>query len=129
MSFDKGSSDSCKVVKSFRDLIVWQRAIEMVTECYGLTLQFPESERFGLTNQLRRASVSVPSNIAEGHARGSTKAFLNHLWIANGSLAEVDTQIALGIQLGFVTMESASSALKLVDEVGRMLAGLRRSLQ
>lgn len=73
--------------------------------------------------------MSVPSNIAEGHARGSTKAFLNYLWIANGSLAEVETQIMLGIQLGFVTIESASSSLKLVDELGRMLTGLRRSLQ
>lgn len=92
-------------------------------------ITIPRIGKVWIDQSLRRASVSVPSNIAEGHARGSTKAFLNHLWIANGSLAEVDTQIALGIQLGFVTMESASSALKLVDEVGRMLAGLRRSLQ
>jgi four helix bundle protein len=131
MSVDQSSSksSSSNPVKSFRDLIVWQRAIEMVTECYRLTSQFPESERCGLTNQLRRASVSVPSNIAEGHARGSTKAFLNFPWIANGSLAEVETQIILGIKLGFITEESASTSLKHAHEVGRMLTGLRRSLQ
>ena len=118
-----------KSINSFRDLIVWQRAMEWVVACYQLSKQFPDTERFGLTNQLRRSAVSVPSNIAEGHGRGSSKAFLNFLWIANGSLSELDTQIQLSIRLGFVSTQDAAVCLQLTDEVGRMLTGLRRSLE
>ena len=121
--------DSRKPVNSFRDLIVWQRAIELVAECYKLSMEFPDAERFGLTNQLRRSAVSVPSNIAEGHGRGSTKAFLNFLWIANGSLSELETQIILSTKLGFISKESAIRCLQLVEEVGRMMTGLRRALE
>ncbi|MEJ7595251.1 MAG: four helix bundle protein, partial [Planctomycetaceae bacterium] len=81
------------VIRGFKDLEVWQVAMRLVRECYVLTRAFPDTERFGLTNQLRRASVSIPSNIAEGRGRGSPRSFLKYLWIANGSLAEVETQV------------------------------------
>ena len=122
-------SDLRKPVNSFRDLLVWQRSMDLVVECYRLSQEFPEAERFGLTNQLRRSAVSIPSNIAEGHGRGSSKAFLNFLWIANGSLSELETQIILSIKLQFIMEESARESLQLVDEIGRMLTGLRRSLE
>ena len=118
-----------KPVNSFRDLLVWQRAMELVVACYQLSKEFPDTERFGLTNQLRRSAVSVPSNIAEGHGRGTPKAFLNFLWIANGSLAELETHIQLPVRLGFVSSPNAAVCLGLVDDVGRMLTGLRRSIQ
>ena len=118
-----------KAVNSFRDLLVWQRAMELVVDCYQLSKLFPDTERFGLTNQLRRSAVSVPSNIAEGHGRGSSKAFLSFLWIANGSLSELDTQIQLAVRLGFVSEQDAARSLQLAHEVGRMLTGLRRSLE
>ncbi|HQX49531.1 MAG TPA: four helix bundle protein [Planctomycetaceae bacterium] len=123
-----GSEFQGKQINSFRDLHVWQRAIELVVECYRLSASFPDSERFGLSNQFRRSAVSVPSNIAEGHSRGSTKAFLNFLWIANGSLSELETQLVLAVELGFVSHEDARTAFGLSNEVGRMLTGLRRSL-
>ena len=116
-------------VNSFRDLLVWQRSMELVVASYELSKCFPDSERFGLTNQLRRSAVSVPSNIAEGHARGSAKAFLSFLWIANGSLAELETQVQLAIRLHFVTEDRAVRCQQLIEEVGKMLTGLRRSLQ
>lgn len=116
-------------INSFRDLLVWQRSMELVVAVYELSKLFPDSERFGLTNQLRRAAVSVPSNIAEGHARGSAKAFLSFLWIANGSLAELETQVQLAIRLHFVTEDRVVRCQQLIEEVGRMLTGLRRSLQ
>ena len=94
-----------------------------------LTGLFPDSERFGLTNQLRRAAVSVPSNIAEGHGRGSPKNFLNFLWIANGSLAELETQVLLAVDLKFVSAVQTEHVLSLAQQVGRMLTGLRRSIQ
>ncbi len=118
-----------KPISSFRDLLVWQRAMELVVASYQLSKEFPDTERFGLTNQLRRSAVSVPSNIAEGHGRGTPRAFLNFLWIANGSLAELETQILLSVRLGFVSSPNAAVCLGLVDEVGRMLTGLRRSIQ
>jgi len=78
-------------VRSYRDLIVWQKAMDLVVQCYNLTKNFPNSELYGLTSQLRRAAVSIPSNIAEGHGRSSTKAYVNHLMIAHGSLMELET--------------------------------------
>ena len=110
------------------DLIAWQRAVELVKAVYKLAETLPDSERFGLVSQMRRAAVSVPSNIAEGHGRGSSKAFLSFLWIANGSLSELDTQIQLAVRLGFVSEQDAARSLQLAHEVGRMLTGLRRSL-
>ena len=116
-------------IRGFKDLEVWQVAMQLVRECYHLTAGFPDSERFGLTNQLRRAAVSVPSNIAEGHGRGSPKNFLNFLWIANGSLAVLETQVLLAVELKFVSAIQTEHVLSLAQQVGRMLTGLRRSIE
>lgn len=103
--------------------------MRLVKLSYELTSAFPDNERFGLTNQIRRAAVSVPSNIAEGHGRGSSAGFLHFLWIANGSLAELETQILLAIELDFVSECDASSSLELISQIGKMLIGLRRSIE
>ena len=123
------SRESRGEIRGFKDLEVWQVAMQLVRECYHLTGLFPDSERFGLTNQLRRAAVSVPSNIAEGHGRGSPKNFLNFLWIANGSLAELETQVLLAVELKFVSAVQTEQVLSLAQQVGRMLTGLRRSIE
>lgn len=117
------------MIGSFRDLQVWQRAMDLVTECYRLTKRFPADERFGLTSQLQRAAVSVPANIAEGHGRGTTPAFINHLWIANGSLSELETHLLVAQRLGYIAETDLMLAFDLTGQVGRMLIGLRRSLE
>ena len=114
--------------RNFRELIAWQRAMDFVTECYRISAGFPSAERFGLTAQLRRAAVSVPSNVVEGHGRGHVKNFVNHLWIANGSLRESETQLLIAERLEYAASESIHQSLNLADEVGRLLTGLRRSL-
>lgn len=115
-------------IESYRDLLVWQKAVALVTACYRLTVDFPSDERYGLTSQLRRAAVSIPANIAEGQARGTPKAFAQFLWIANGSRAELETHIVIAEQLGFVTRAQTEPTLDMSSEIGRMLTGLRRSL-
>jgi four helix bundle protein len=94
-------------VSHFRDLRVWQRAIDLVAAVYRISGKFPKGEVFGLTGQMRRAAVSVPSNIAEGHTRASTKEYLNHISIAQGSLAEVETQLEIAARLGYVIRGTA----------------------
>jgi four helix bundle protein len=105
----------------FKDLIVWQRAMDLSVAVYKLTQYFPDSERFGLTNQLRRASVSVASNIAEGYGRSSKGEYLLFLGHARGSLYEVETHLDLGHRLGFSSPEQSDVAAALASEVGRML--------
>jgi four helix bundle protein len=112
----------------YRDLVVWQKAMDLVVEIYRLCQSFPAAERYGLVSQMQRAVVSIPSNIAEGHARKSSGAFVNHLSIAAGSLAELETQIMLSERLGFCNKEISSSLLARTDEIGRMLTGLKTSL-
>lgn len=112
----------------YRDLVVWQKAMDLVVEIYRLCQSFPAAERYALVSQMQRAAVSIPSNIAEGHARKSTGAFVNHLSIAAGSLAELETQIMLAERLGFCTGETSLSLLASTDEIGRMLSGLKTSL-
>ena len=114
---------------SFRDLLVWQRAIEMTFSIYRCTAEFPSSERFGLTNQLRRASVSVASNIAEGYGRVTTGEYLQFLGHARGSKCEVETQLVIARGLKFASEGSISDAEKLCEEVGRMLVSMIRTLQ
>ncbi len=97
--------------------------------CYELTGRFPQEERFGLTSQMRRAAVSIPSNIAEGHGRGTPKAFLNHLWIANGSLKELETQLLISQRLEWAPLDQLDEMFTALSDVGRMLTGLRRSLE
>jgi four helix bundle protein len=113
---------------SYKDLIVWQKSIQVVTTVYRLTANFPVDERFGLISQMRRAAVSVPSNIAEGQARRTTPDFIRFISTAEGSLAELDTQIVISIELNYCSSEAAKELYGLVDEIRRMLNALRRSL-
>ena len=114
-------------IKSFRDLVVWQKAIAFAKEVYTLTRGFPSDERFGLTAQVRRAAVSVSSNIAEGHARQG-REFRQFLSIARGSLAEAESQLLLAAELAFVTTDSLTRALDLCSEIRRMSAALANKL-
>ena len=98
-------------IKSFRDLRVWQAGIELVRIVYELTSRFPRSETYGLASQMQRAAVSIPSNIAEGHARESTKEYLQHLSIAQASLAELETQLEIARQLNYISEADATHLL------------------
>jgi four helix bundle protein len=115
--------------ESFRNLTVWQRAIKLTLAIYKLTSSFPDSERFGLTNQLRRASVSVASNIAEGYGRATRGEYVQFLGNARGSISEVETQLVIAKALGFGSMPSLIKAEGLCNEVGRMLRALMKSLR
>ena len=115
--------------ESFRNLEVWKRSIELTLAVYKLTSSFPDSERFGLTNQLRRASVSVASNIAEGYGRSTKGEYIQFLGHARGSNSEVETQIVISKALGFGSKEMLDAAEGLCSEVGRMLGGLIKSLR
>ena len=115
-------------VLSYRDLIVWQRAMELVKAAYRATRGFPADEMYGLTSQLRRAAVSIPSNIAEGRGRQSTNEFVQYLSIARGSLCEAETQVLIAQQLGYVSDQVATDFLALSDEVSRLTTGLIHSL-
>ncbi len=117
-----------KKITSYRDLDVWQRAMDLAVECYRLTATFPTSERFGLVHQMRRAAVSDPSNIAEGHAH-STAGYLHHLAISAGSVNELDTQLELSCRLEFTTARRAELMFDLIGDVGRGLNGLIASLE
>ena len=114
---------------SFRDLKVWRDAMILVEEVYKLSARFPGTERFGLTSQIRRAAVSIPSNIGEGKRRKRQRAFLNHLDIALGSQGELEVQLELAQRLGFISREDVDPVMNRVAEVGRMLNGLIESLQ
>ncbi len=116
-------------VKSYRDLAVWQLGMRITEVIYGLSKAFPSDERFGLTSQLRRAAASIPANIAEGHARSSTKDFLRHLSITVGSPAEVTTFLELAERLEYVQHEQTGELLDLCQEERRMLRGLQASLR
>ena len=108
----------------YKDLTVWQKAIDLVVEVYRLTKKLPKEELYGLTNQLRRAAVSIPSNIAEGQGRNSAKEFLHFLSIARGSQKELETQLYVCTRLEYFTEEEASTAFNLCAEVGKMLNSL-----
>jgi four helix bundle protein len=115
-------------MQGHKDLVVWQKAMDLVAAIYQLTQAFPKEELYGLMNEMRRAAVSIPSNIAEGHALKQTQAYSRHLAIASGSLAELQTQVEIAGRLGYLNRESGE-ILKLADEIGRMLTGLRKSLR
>ena len=115
-------------IQNYRDLIVWQKAMDLAEEIHRLTKTFPREELYGLTSQIRRAAVSVPSNIAEGHARQSTAEFRNFLSISLGSLAEVDTQQLLAQRFEYLTREQATKATQLMQEIAKMLHSLRAKL-
>jgi four helix bundle protein len=116
------------VIKSYRDLDVWRLGLDLAEAVYQCTSAFPKSEIFGLTAQMRRAAVSVPSNIAEGRSRSSTKEFLHFLSIALGSLAELETQFELAVRLGY-TDGAVNPVMPLADAVGKKLRRLQKSLR
>lgn len=116
-------------VKSYRDLIAWRKAMNLAAEIYGCTQAFPKAETYGLVSQLRRAGISVPSNIAEGHARLSTGEFRQFLGHSLGSLMEIETQILLAQHLGYVDSSKSTDVLKQTAEVGKLINGLLRSLK
>lgn len=108
-------------------LDVWNRSIDFVTEIYKLTSAFPEVEKFGLISQLRRAAISVSSNIAEGAARESPKEFGNFLSIAQGSASEIETQLLICNRLNYITKDKLKEMLKLLDAISKMITGLKKS--
>jgi len=114
--------------KSYRDLEVWQLAMTLAKQMYEITAAFPSDERFGLVNQMRRAAVSIPSNIAEGHARSSTAEFQRFIMIAMGSVAELETQVLLSLDLGFLNLDQQEQLMPKLDQIGKMLRGLHQSL-
>lgn len=116
-------------VKSYRDLRVWNRAMDLVIECYRLTKKFPSLENYGLISQIQRASVSIPANIAEGKGRHHLGEYLHHLYIANGSLMELETHILIAGRLTYLNKQEVEEVLKLTGEVGRMLNALIQVLK
>lgn len=116
-------------VRHFKELIVWQKAVDLAVAVYEATKRFPSEERYGLASQLRRASVSVASNIAEGQCRGAGGDFIRFLRMARGSLGELETQLILAQRLTFVDVEVEAQLLELAGEVGRLLNGLLNSLK
>ena len=110
----------------YKDLIVWQKAMDLTDEIYRLVRGLPKEELFSLSDQLRRAAVSIPSNIAEGYGRQTDKEFKQFLSIARGSAFEVETQLSICIRQGFLSDAQARTALVLCDEIGRMLTTLSR---
>ncbi len=115
-------------IESHRDLVVWQKAMDLAVLTYEITRAFPRSELYGLSSQLTRAAASVPANIAEGRTRSTSRDYAHFLHIARGSLAEVETFIELAVRLGYVTEALAEKAFGLADEIGRMLLALQRRL-
>ena len=114
---------------SYRDLRVWQQAMDLTVHVYELSEKFPKHETYGLMSQLRRAAVSVPSNIAEGKGRNTDRDFVHFLYQARGSLLEVETQIQLSQRLGYLGEQQAALLLKGCATVGRSLTGLINSLR
>jgi four helix bundle protein len=114
--------------RSYKDLVVWQKGITLATTVYGLTQKYPSAEKFGLVAQMRRAAVSIPSNIAEGQARHTTGEFIQFISHAEGSVAELDTQLILSIELELCRAESGEPAFRLIGELRKMLNVLRRKL-
>ncbi len=116
-------------IRNFRELFAWQRSMELVEMIYRVTEHFPSKEAFGLTNQLRRAAVSIPSNIAEGQGRNTTTDFVRFLSISRGSLQEVQTQFELARRLGYINEKGNEELLTLSDEVAKLINGLCSSLK
>jgi four helix bundle protein len=114
---------------SYRDLLVWQAGMALAEACYGATKVFPREEMFGLTAQIRRAAASIPSNIAEGHGRENTGAFIQYLRIAQGSTTDLETHLLLAMRVDLVEAEATEPLLGQCMEVGKMLRGLIKSLQ
>jgi four helix bundle protein len=114
---------------TYKNLETWQQGMDLVETCYRVTASFPRSELYGLTSQLRRAAVSIPANVAEGHCRRTTKVYANHVSIALGSHGELETCLELACRLGFLTKAENQKLLTSSDTVGRLLNGLYNSLE
>jgi four helix bundle protein len=115
--------------RSYRDLNVWKLSIELVKDIYQVTTKFPPAEIYGLTNQLRRAAISIPSNIAEGQGRNSFKEFKQFLVIALGSLAELETQLIISHEIGYLDREDSSKLAEALDNIRKMVKALANSLK
>ena len=115
-------------ITSFRDLRVWQLAMDLVELVYRLTRSFPRNEIYGLASQIQRAAVSVTSNIAEGHTREHTKEYLHHISMSQASLAELETQLEIAIRLGYVSLQEARSIAEQAESLGKQLYALRNAL-
>lgn len=116
-------------INSFRDLVVWQKSLDLAVRCYKLVRRFPRIDQGVLGYQIRKSSLSIPSNIAEGQARHSTSGYINYLLIANASNAELQTQLEVGRRVQLINEEEAAAYIADAEEVGRMLGGLVNSLE
>ncbi len=116
-------------VVSYRDLLVWQAAVELAVACYSNTSSFPRSEEFGLTSQIRRAATSIAANIAEGNGRESTGVYVQFLRVSQGSLKELETHIIVAMKVGLMKENAAAGLLNRAEEIGKMLRALIRTLQ
>jgi four helix bundle protein len=115
-------------IRGYRDLLVWQKGVDLVVEVYQATKAFPRQEQFGLTAQIRRSAGSIPANVAEGHTRAHSKEYRNFISVAQGSLAELETHLIIAQRLGYLTSEAAEPLFERAAELGRMMNGLDRSL-
>ncbi|HEY0015008.1 MAG TPA: four helix bundle protein [Longimicrobium sp.] len=115
-------------ITSHRELVVWQKAMDLTVQVYGLSSRFPVDERYRLTSQITRAAASVPANIAEGHARSTAKEYAHFLSIAKGSLMETETFLMLAVRLNYLSENQVAASLHLVTEVSKMLTRLRMRL-
>jgi len=115
-------------VRNYRDLQVWQRSRALAVEVYRITESFPPHERYSLADQMRRAAVSIPSNIAEGHIRQSPRVFAQHIDIALGSVAELSTQIDIALAVGYLSEETSQTLQSNLEEIAKMLFGLRTAV-
>ena len=116
-------------IRNYRDLLVWQRSMDLVLDVYGITSNYPDDERFALTTHTRKTSISLPSNIAEGCSRRQPVAYVNHLNIAMGSEGELGTQLLVGQRLGYVSARQIEKSLSALSEIGRMINGLAGSIE
>lgn len=116
-------------MRSHEKLDVWKKSIDFVVQVYRMTETFPSEEKFGLISQIRRASISIPANIAEGAARESDKEFIRFLYIAQGSTSEVETELLIANRLGYLSEENHVLARSFLDEIGRMITGLSKYLK
>jgi four helix bundle protein len=117
------------IIRSYRDLRVWNEAMELAAECYRMTRSFPREEAYGMTSQIRRAGASIPANIAEGYGRESAGNYVQFLKNAQGSLKELETHVLLAVKVELASKQQAAPVLDRADAVGKMLRGLIRSVQ
>lgn len=118
-----------KQIQSYRDLVVWQKSMDLAVSIYKRTKKYPKEEKFGLVSQMRRAAASIPANIAEGHERRTTGEYLNALSVAEGSQAELETFIILSERLAYLSQKGSESLLETCAEISKMLNGLIKSLK